>query len=385
MRITLHPTFDTARRDGFTLMELLVVLLIIGVLSTVAIRTIDATRDRALFDQTTAEMKQLVYAVTGNPDILSDGRRVDFGFFGDMGRLPEELRELVENTTGSPHWRGPYFRRSLTGDSLGYLYDAWGNPYTYDKGSGVISTVGNGKYPMTMKVADDLGQLYDNSIVGQVSDPDGNPPGGSSVRVVLTTSYGTYSKYKVVNPGGDYEFSLAKGDSVPLGTHRLVAFLGTTDSIVRWVTVAPRSRNVVDFRFSRPFVSQLRMVGQPRIPLGVPDSSGFEFDIVSNYLQSVTVDSFVVDYVSDSVYFRTLQIDHTMQAGYPRPNDSLIGPGLATARIVPGVTIAPNMTQTVTIGLYEFATTRAGTDTANIHDKTFRIRFSEGSVITVKP
>ena len=40
-------------RQGFTLMELLVVLLIIGILSTVALRTIDATRDRGLFDQTT--------------------------------------------------------------------------------------------------------------------------------------------------------------------------------------------------------------------------------------------------------------------------------------------------------------------------------------------
>jgi prepilin-type N-terminal cleavage/methylation domain-containing protein len=69
-----------SKQHGFTLMELLVVLLIIGVLSTVAVRTIDATRDRSLFDQTAKEMKELVYAMVGNPEIVANGRRVVLGF-----------------------------------------------------------------------------------------------------------------------------------------------------------------------------------------------------------------------------------------------------------------------------------------------------------------
>lgn len=386
MRTTSPLTLSASDRNGFTLMELLVVLLIIGVLSTVAVRTIDATRDRALFDQTTAEMQQLVYAITGNPEITADGRRVDFGFFGDMGRLPDSLRELVVNLTGSPNWHGPYVRRGLSGDSLGFLYDAWNNLYTYDKTNGTIATVGNGKYPMTMKVVDSLVQLYDNTIVGRVSDADNNPPGETGVRVYLHTMHGSYSNFKVANRGGDYEFSLRMNDTVPAGTHRLVALTDENDSIVKWVTVVPRSRSVVDFKFSRPFRSRLRMVGQPRIPLGVTDSSGFEFDIVSDYRNEITLDSFVVERVTDSVYFRILQVDHvTLSPYYPRPDDSLIGPGLAKAPLAPGIPIAPNLTQTVTFGLYGFATTRAGADTANIHGKTFRLRFSDGSVIDVKP
>ena len=89
-------------------MELLVVLLIIGILSTVALRTIDATRDRSLFDQTSKEMNQLVQAMVGNPDLSYDGRRVDFGYYGDMEQLPpnDDLRYLVRNTTGSTAWHG---------------------------------------------------------------------------------------------------------------------------------------------------------------------------------------------------------------------------------------------------------------------------------------
>src|SRR5512137_2401815 len=97
---------------GFTLMELLVVLLIIGILSTVALRTMDTVRDRSLFDQTAAEMQQIVKAITGDPSLISEGRRTDFGFYGDMGRLPDSLPELVRNTSNSPRWHGPYLRRT---------------------------------------------------------------------------------------------------------------------------------------------------------------------------------------------------------------------------------------------------------------------------------
>ncbi len=374
-----------ANKRGFTLMELLVVLLIIGILSTVAIRTIDATRDRALFDQTAGEMKQLVHAVVGNPDYVADGRRIDFGFFGDMGRLPTNLRELVEYS-GPGNWRGPYVRRGFTGDSVGYLQDAWGNPYSYDQNTGIITTIGNGKFPMTVQVADTLPQLYNNSIVGHVTDAENNPPGGGTpISITLYLSGGDVYP-NVAAPGGHYEFSPANSMPVPIGIHRLVARYGvTTDTISRWVTVAQRTRGVIDFRFSRPFRSLLRMVGLPRIPPGVPDSSGFEFDLVSNHVESFTIDSIVLAHVSDTIYFRTLFIDGAEHVPYyPRPDGSLIGPG-ETAPVSPGVVIAPELTQRVIFGFFGFATTRVGTAPVNVHGKTFRFRFSDGSEITVNP
>jgi prepilin-type N-terminal cleavage/methylation domain-containing protein len=132
---------DVKGRQGFTLMELLVVLLIIGILSTVALRTIDATRDRSLFDQTTKEMDQLVKAIVGNPDLTYDGRRVDFGYFGDMEELPKNLKDLVRNP-GSAAWHGPYLRMAAgaVGVDTGYLFDGWGHYYNYDSTARCFST-----------------------------------------------------------------------------------------------------------------------------------------------------------------------------------------------------------------------------------------------------
>jgi len=186
---------------AFTLMELLVVLLIIGILSTVALRTIDATRDRGLFDQTAKELNELVQAMTGNPALSYDGRRVDFGFYGDMGRLPNDPRELVTNTTGDTNWHGPYIRRGLAGDSLGYLYDAWGDVYTYS--SGTISSLGNGKYPMTVSVADSM-QLRHNTISGTVTDRDNSPPADTTMRIALYTSSDTGNAQVHVSTSGSY-------------------------------------------------------------------------------------------------------------------------------------------------------------------------------------
>jgi len=373
---------QAASHGGFTLMELLVVLLIIGVLSTVAIRTIDATRDRSNFDQTATEMRTLVAAMVGNPDMVADGRRTDFGFYGDVGRLPRSLRELVTNTEGDPHWKGPYLRRPFFGDSTSFLDDAWGNPYTYDDEQGTIATIGN-KYPMTVRVVDSMPQLIDNSIVGQVMDREGNPPGEAvGIQVALYPHQGG-SRYIIANRGGDYEFSLETGDTVPIGIHRLVAYDGVTDSIVHWVTVGPRSRNVVDFRFGRSFQSLLRVVGQPSIPAG--DSSAFLFDLVSEHDDQVVLDSFSVLSTQPDRYFATLSIDGQTNPPYPMPPGSYIGPTNPHAPITPGVPIEGQMAQRVTFGLWNISSNQAGSDTVNVHGATFRLQFSDGSVVTVKP
>ena len=364
-------------RQGFTLMELLVVLLIIGILSTVALRTIDATRDRSLFDQTTKEMNQLVQAITGNPDMTYDGRRVDFGFFGDEGKLPDELRDLVHNP-GDTNWHGPYVRQTVGGDTAGYLLDGWGHPYTYDSTTGAIASLGNGKYPMTVRVADSLSQLYFNTISGTITDGDDNPPGekDSSIMVTLYPSSGHGSKFRFPDPGGYYQFSLATSDTVPIGTHRLVARMAGGDSITRWVTVSPRSRTIVDFRFSKSFRSQLRMVKQ-EIDM---DSTGFQILVFNDGETEVPVEWIFLKYVSDSAaYMSELWIQHSLKETY--------NPHLSqgdTATLETAFPLPPNTSEW--FGFKKFYNDPlVDSAPSNIGGDTFLFRFSDGSEIKVIP
>jgi prepilin-type N-terminal cleavage/methylation domain-containing protein len=370
-------------RQGFTLMELLVVLLIIGILSTVALRTIDATRDRSLFDQTMKEMNQLVQAITGNPDMTYDGRRVDFGFFGDMGKLPDDLRDLVHNP-GDPNWHGPYVRQTVGGDTASYLLDGWGHPYIYNPTTGAIASLGNGKYPMTVRVADSLAQLFNNTISGTITDGDNNPPGAkdSSIMVTLHPSSGKPPTFTFPDPGGYYQFSAATFDTVPIGTHRLVARMAGGDSITRWVTVAPRSRTIVDFRFSRSFRNRLRMVGGPT---RAPDSSGFYIYIVNDGTTEDTVTGIVfVQSPSDSAYMRELMIGGSLWNGYPRLLNG-VSQG-DTAEVNPPFMVPPNMSEQIQFGFQDFHIDSLGDSArSHINDKTFRFRFSDGSEITVTP
>ncbi|MEO0077606.1 MAG: prepilin-type N-terminal cleavage/methylation domain-containing protein [candidate division WOR-3 bacterium] len=375
-------SLGTNRRRGFTLMELLVVLLIIGILSTVALRTIDATRDRGLFDQTAKELNELVQAMTGNPDLTYDGRRVDFGFFGDMGRLPIDLRELVVNTTGDTNWHGPYIRRGLTGDTAGYLYDAWGDLYTYNQATGTIASLGKGKYPMTVRVADSLPHLTSNTVTGTVTDWEGNTPGerASSISIVLRPSSGQTPYFVSPDPGGFYQFGPENGRPVPVGTHRLVASIAGGDSVCRWVTVAPRSRTVVDFRFGRTFRNRLVLVGTPTIVLN--DSSSFWFSVVNEGSSDDTVYSIFLVRAPTPAYVRAISVNGA-------PPDSLrpfgVGQG-GTIQLTPPCVVPASRAELANFQMlyWNEDSTGAGSP-VNVSGAEFRLRFSDGSEITVTP
>jgi len=362
---------------GFTLMELLVVLLIIGVLSSVALRTIDATRDRGLFEQTIGEMKTLVHAIVGNADLMVNGRRTDFGFYGDMRRLPNDLEELVTNSTGSPDWNGPYLRREFTSDSSSYLYDAWGHPYTYDQSTGTIGSLANGRSPLTIRVADSLPQLQSNTVTGVVTDNTGSPPGELNGTVTIWLRLpGSSMEWRNPDPGGYYSF-----DDVPIGSHRIVAQRVGGDSIARWVSVAPRSRSVIDFRFSKPFRNYLRMVGEPRIE---DDSAGFYIQVVNEGTTDDTIKSVVLLSAPDSFYMEAFWYSGSHGNAFQSPLTPRVGRGSAVDA-TPDYAVLPERGEIVAIGFSDFYTELTGGTPQRVRGRTFRLRFNDGSEITVTP
>jgi general secretion pathway protein G len=105
-------------RRGFTLIEVVVVLAILGILvGTVApVWAMQVTRDKVY--ETRLEMQQLVAAYNA--------------YFADTGKLPASPDNLVTNGANALGWYGPYLepnvgRRAATQTSLSK--DAWNNAY----------------------------------------------------------------------------------------------------------------------------------------------------------------------------------------------------------------------------------------------------------------
>ena len=111
-------TTDRLRRAGgelgFTLVELLVVLAILGLLAAIATPQVIKYLGRAKVETAKIEIKNLSVGL----DL----------FLLDVGRYPTEqegLRALVEQPPGLTTWLGPYIKRS------GVPVDPWGQPYVY--------------------------------------------------------------------------------------------------------------------------------------------------------------------------------------------------------------------------------------------------------------
>ena len=98
---------------AFTLIELLLVLVILGVLAAIVVPKFTKRSEQARITAATA-------------DIANLGTALD-AFEVDTGRYPtgeEALKALMDQPSNAKDWKGPYLKRSITNDP-------WGNPYIY--------------------------------------------------------------------------------------------------------------------------------------------------------------------------------------------------------------------------------------------------------------
>jgi prepilin-type N-terminal cleavage/methylation domain-containing protein len=127
---------------GFTLIELVAVIFLIGILALFMIDSTNFGNDSAKMENTKQRMEAIKKAILGNDFAGSnEGARTQFGFVGDIGRLPSALAELTNRGSlstwiySSVHgigagWRGPYVSAAVVG-SLGVTKDGWGRPLVY--------------------------------------------------------------------------------------------------------------------------------------------------------------------------------------------------------------------------------------------------------------
>jgi len=235
------------RARGVTLLELLVVLMILSIILTAAVKTWDVTLERGRAQTTASKLDQLVKVIVGDPDYIVAGQRADFGFVGDMGRVPNNLRELVVAPSGSTLWRGPYIRSTFNQSDIGYRTDGWGDTIIY--GYEVYRELPDGKESLWVRsyggrgVADRsrwqtlfLPYSYDaltqNEVDGQIVDVRGDSPlgvtdavrkgyilDGLSVRLYYPSAFGTETFEEYIGaPAADFRF-IGK----PQGVRRIVA------------------------------------------------------------------------------------------------------------------------------------------------------------------
>jgi general secretion pathway protein G len=101
----------SSHQAGFTLIEILVVMAIIGMLAVMVAPNIfnqqaGAQRDAALSQISTLEASLDTYRL-------------------DVGEYPDSLDGLMRNDSDRASWNGPYLRRDVP-------KDPWGNDYVYD-------------------------------------------------------------------------------------------------------------------------------------------------------------------------------------------------------------------------------------------------------------
>ena len=133
-----------------TLVELLVVLAILALMTTVAVTSSDVFMSQGRYEATTRTLTDIQEAVLGPPNARqADGTLISLGFVADVGRSPDStssdptlaLSELWAQPSGvAPFsliqsandtdvvvpcgWRGPYLRLGVGQTSI---RDGWGN------------------------------------------------------------------------------------------------------------------------------------------------------------------------------------------------------------------------------------------------------------------
>lgn len=101
--------FAVRKSSGFTLMEILLVVVIIGLLASLIFPNLMGRYERSKEEIAKAQVELLSSAVQA--------------FMLDVGRCPKDLQELIKSD--DPRWRGPYLSKKELPK------DPWGRDYQY--------------------------------------------------------------------------------------------------------------------------------------------------------------------------------------------------------------------------------------------------------------
>jgi hypothetical protein len=230
-----------------TLLELLVVLMILSIVLTAAVKTWDVTLERGRAETTVRKLDQLVTVIVGDPDYIVAGHRADFGYVGDEGLVPAHLSDLMTPPFNPDSvWRGPYLRSTFSQSANGYRIDGWGDTIIYGRDAYnsndslfVRSYGGRGvadrsrwqtvNFPYSYKA------LMNNEVQGRLVDVRGDPVPDTATRIIARLMVVLYKskdgRLVAADSAKTTEAPNFRFLGVAQGTHRLVAIYNHFDTI----------------------------------------------------------------------------------------------------------------------------------------------------------
>ena len=128
----------TTLRSGYSLLEMLLVLAVLGVVIMTSFSIGGVSHSGARFDANQHRLEKLREAVLGGLESQVEDCTLISGFAADIGRLPNNIRELIsqgelpswsynDEADQWSGWRGPYLQTFEIQNGASSFSDGWGN------------------------------------------------------------------------------------------------------------------------------------------------------------------------------------------------------------------------------------------------------------------
>jgi type II secretory pathway pseudopilin PulG len=384
-----HLWHRAARTKGISLIEVTIIIITVGILASLAMRSLTSILKDSKTVETEREMDMLAKAIAGDPSIMAvaGGVRSDFGYVGDVGALPDDLEDLV-TSPGYGTWNGPYLPPDFNRETDDYKKDAWGTDYSYSGGV-IITSTGSGS-DIVKRFAENVSDLLANEVTGIIRDANDSLASAdytADLDIIIIYPNGTGGLDTVTcHPADTGWFTFT---SIPIGKHLLHAvYTPDADTLTRYATVTPRQSSVHPIRFKFDSGYFLPEEGGPSgLTLAAGSDTAYSTlggscNNVRFWIENATGSPIQIDWIkleySTLDYYQTLNYDGGEEFDEASPrNGSGDTVTFAATRTVP-------VAATKLVEVETFKDTRLGSgNNSNMSSTTFTVTFSDGSTFDV--